>query len=236
MHCRHHLPRHNPPRKEIDHRHQVPAHAAHPQLGPVAPPHQIFLPYLVMWILPWGLPSLVRFDSTCRFQMLVDRRRRQVHAPLLQHPLNFAVSIHRLLFLHFLNQLSFLGRDLVPTLARAVWLRFAFLPSIITRPTDPQAVQHFGHLSPLGALRLDQFHDRLFLFRHQPPPNPQSKFISFFNSAIKSAWFSKASLSLRFSASSRFSSPDFIGRPFLNDARTPTCSCRFHLWYTESAN
>ena len=80
-------------------------------------------------------------------------------------------------------------------------------------------------------MRFNLFDHRLLLGFHQPSPPHQSKFIYFFNSLIRSAWLSNASLSLRFSASSRFISADFNGRLLRNDARTPTSNCRFHSPY-----
>ena len=91
---------------------------------------------------------------------------------------------------------------------------------------------HFPALrppSPLAPMRARPTPSPLVSDSHQPPLLPQSKFISFFNSLIKSAWFSNTSLSLRFSASNRFRSADFNGRLLRNDARTPTSNCRFHL-------
>ena len=112
-------------------------------------------------------------------------------------------------------------------------LSLALPPPVITRSGHPHASQDLAHRSSLTPMR-SPTPSPLFLNRHQPPPLLQSKFISFFNSLITSAWFSTTSLSFRFSASNRLRSTGFNGRLFLNDARTPTSNCRFHLRYSES--
>jgi len=162
--------------KEAHYRHQVPAHSAHPQFAPVAAPHLVSLPDLVVRILPRCWPSLVGLDSPRRFQMLVDHRHRQIHAPLLQHPLDSPMSIQPILLLHILDQLFFLGANLVGTLAAATALGFAFLPPLITRPRYSQAAQHLGHRAPLGALPLDQLHPDCFcaVISRPHPLNPSS--------------------------------------------------------------
>src|SRR5438034_1309968 len=97
--------------------------------------------------------------------------------------------------------------------------------------TPPHQISppYLAHRSPLPPMGFDQSQHRLLLTRHQPPALSQSKFISFFNSLIKSAWFSTTSLSFRFSASKRLRSAVFNGRLLRNDARTPTSNCRFHF-------
>src|SRR2546426_11399270 len=110
-----------------------------------------------------------------------------------------------------------------------LFLSLALLPPVVTRSRHPHSPQYLAHRSPLPPMGFDQSQHRLLLTRHQPPALSQSKFISFFNSLIKSAWFSTTSLSFRFSASKRLRSAVFNGRLLRNDARTPTSNCRFHF-------
>src|SRR5206468_3790550 len=127
------------------------------------------------------------------------------------------------------DHLALLDRQLIRTVSLVLFLSLALLPPVITRSRHPHTAQYLTHRSSLAPMGFDQLKHRLLLTRHQPSALPQSKFISFFNSLIKSAWFSTTSLSFRFSASKRLRSAVFNGRLLRNDARTPTSNCRFHF-------
>src|SRR5438876_5033942 len=97
------------------------------------------------------------------------------------------------------DHLALLDRQLIRTVSLVLFLSLALLPPVITRSRYPHTAQHLAHRPSLAPMGFDQLQHRLFLNRHQPPILSQSKFISFFNSLIISAWLSTTSLSLRFS-------------------------------------